>query len=282
MRYRHGGDAGSTTVAFSLISAALIVGGTALRLWQYLGRSALWTDEASLASNIVGRPLRELLVTPLAAHQAAPVGFLLIEKVVVSTIGASELALRAFPVFCSFAALLLLWRVAHRLLPAQAVPLVLAPFALAPPLILLSTEAKQYSSDIAIAIALLAMAVDLELRAASTRRIIAAMAAGAIAVWFSQPAVFVLAGLGGALLVDVFASRNRGAIAGVTCLVFAWGASALVSILVARNRLEPGTRRYMYNFWADGLWPISLRHPTTLARPVRQIAVLMGQQLAFP
>jgi hypothetical protein len=282
MRYRHDDDASSTTFAFPLISAALIAAGMALRLWQYLGASALWTDEAALGNNIVSRPLRELLAMPLAGHQAAPIGFLLIEKAVVSALGASELALRAFPVFCSFGALFLLWRVARRLLPAQAIPLVLAPFALAPPLIFLGTEAKQYSSDVAISLVLLAMALGLERRKASTRRIIAATLGGAIAVWFSQPAVIVLAGLGAALLIDAVASRNRRAIAGVACLVFAWSASALASILVARNRLQPSTRRYMYNFWADGFWPLSLRHPATLVWPFRQIAMMMGQQLAFP
>ena len=65
------GERARRHVAFSLISAALIVGGIALRLWQYLGRSALWTDEAALASNIVGRPLRELLVD---AASGAPGG----------------------------------------------------------------------------------------------------------------------------------------------------------------------------------------------------------------
>jgi hypothetical protein len=98
--------------------------------------------------------LGELLLTPLASQQVAPVGFLLVEKSLVATFGASELALRAFPLLCSIMGLILLCRVAHRLLPAESIPLVIAPSALAPPLIFFGTEAKQYSSDIAIALAL--------------------------------------------------------------------------------------------------------------------------------
>jgi uncharacterized membrane protein len=83
--------------------------------------------------------------------------------------GANELALRAFPLICSIFALFLLWRVATRLLPAATIPLAIAPlaiapFALAPPLIFFAAEAKQYSSDIAIAIGLLLLALELETR----------------------------------------------------------------------------------------------------------------------
>jgi hypothetical protein len=282
MRYRHGDYRVWTNTICSVLAAALIAAGIALRLWQFLGTSALWTDEASLANNIVSRPLAELLFTPLANRQAAPVGFLLVEKALVSALGPTELALRAFPILCSIVALLLLWRAARRLLPAESTPLVLAPFALAPPLIFFGTEAKQYSSDIAVSIALLVMTLGLEPRTVTTRRMIASMTAGAIAVWFSQTAVIVLAGLGAALLVVALASRDRRTIARAACTACAWGASALASTLVALNRLPPSTRRFMDNFWTDGFWPLSLAHPQSLAWPLRRIARTMGQQLALP
>lgn len=282
MRYRQSDDRASTSTAYSVLSVALLAAGVALRLWQYMGRSALWTDEAALANNIVARPLGELLLTPLTNQQAAPAGFLLVEKSLVSAFGPSELALRAFPFACSVVALLLLWRAARRLLPDETIPLVLAPFALAPPLIFFGTEAKQYSSDVAIAVALLVMALALEARTVTTRRVVGAMAAGAIAVWFSQTAVLVLAGLGAAMLIDALASRDRLAMARVATIVAAWGGSALASTLVALKRLPPGTRKFMHVFWADGFWPLSLMHPSSAAWPFRQIARTMGEQLAMP
>jgi hypothetical protein len=282
MRYRQRDDRASTYTAYSVLSTVLIAAGIALRLWQYLGRSALWTDEAALANNIVARPLGELLLTPLANQQAAPVGFLLVEKSLVAAFGPSELALRAFPFLCSILALLLLWHAARRLLPGETVPLVLAPFALAPPLIFFGTEAKQYSSDVTIAIALLVTALALETRTLTTRRIVAAIVAGALAVWFSQTAVLVVAGLGAAMLIDALASRDRRTVARVACIVCAWGGSALASTLVALHRLPPGTRKFMSIFWADGFWPLSLRHPSSVLWPFRQIARIMGEQLALP
>jgi hypothetical protein len=282
MRYRQSDDRASTYNAYSVLSMVLIVAGVVLRLWQYSGRSALWTDEAALANNIVARPLGELLLTPLANQQAAPVGFLLVEKALVAAFGPSELSLRLFPFLCAILALLLLWHVARRLLPDETVPLVLAPFALAPPLIFFSTEAKQYSSDVTIATALLVMALALQARTLTTRRIIAAMATGATAVWFSQTAVLVVAGLGAAMLIDALASRDRRTIARVGCIACAWGGSALASTLVALKRLPPGTRKFMNIFWADGFWPLSLVHPSSVVWPVRQIARTMGEQLALP
>jgi hypothetical protein len=205
-----------------------------------------------------------------------------VEKALVSTFGPSELALRAFPFLCSILALLLLWRAARRLLPGETIPLVLAPFALAPPLIFFGTEAKQYSSDVTIAIALLVMTLGLEAPTLTTRRIVGAMAAGAIAVWFSQTAVLVVAGLGAAMLIDALASRDRRTVACVACIVCAWGGSALASTLVASKRLPPGTRKFMSIFWADGFWPLSLLHPSSIVWPLRQIARTMSEQLALP
>ena len=203
MRYRQrDGQATGHTLA-SLLSAALIAAGIGLRLWQFWGRSALWTDEAALANSIVGRPLGRLLSEPLAHNQAAPVGFLAIEKISVLAFGASELALRAYPVVCGILAVVLLWRLARRLLPANGMPLVLAPFACAPVVIFHAVEVKQYSSDVVIALALVLMALglsDAERGARlDSRRALAVAVAGAAAVWFSQPAVLVVAGLAIAL-----------------------------------------------------------------------------------
>jgi hypothetical protein len=272
--------------ASAWLSAALIAAGIVLRIWQFLGRSALWTDEATLANNIVDRPLAQLLGAPLEHHQAAPVGYLIIEKLAVTIFGANELALRAFPVLCSIASLFLLWRVAKRLLPHASVPLVLAPFALAPPLIFYATEAKQYSSDIAIALALLLLSLDLLERATgagiTVRGAIAAAFAGVLAVWFSQPGVIVVAGFGLALAIGMVASRETRISWPLAWVIAAWAVSAIAATLVSVHNLTPGTHEFMRTFWSDGFWPLSLRHPSSLAWPIGRVALLIGGQLGIP
>ena len=64
----------------------IILIGIVLRLRQYLLNRSLWADEASLAMNLVTRNFGELTQL-LDYHQAAPIGFLFIEKL--SIIGSS-------------------------------------------------------------------------------------------------------------------------------------------------------------------------------------------------
>ena len=71
---------GEQTHAVVRYAALVVVAvGIALRLWQYLADASLWVDEAALARNIVDRSPAGLLA-PLDYGQAAPWGFLLIEK----------------------------------------------------------------------------------------------------------------------------------------------------------------------------------------------------------
>jgi hypothetical protein len=282
MRYRERHEQDSPRMVFALLSTALVAAGLGLRAWQYLGRSALWTDEAMLANNIVTHSLGRLLFAPLDHNQAAPVGFLAIEKAMVSLFGANELALRAWPFVCAIVSLFLLWRIATRLLPDIAVPLALAPFALAPQLIFHASEVKQYSSDIAIALALLLLALELETRPFTTRRIVFAAAAGIIALWFSQPVVFVAAGIGIVLVTFALGARKGKPLAPVVMIVSAWAVSAAAAVAVSVNHLAPASHRYMSMFWGDGFWPMSLERGELLAWPPLRIASTLGSQLSLP
>ncbi|MBK5189510.1 MAG: hypothetical protein JJD97_14800, partial [Gemmatimonadaceae bacterium] len=196
--------------------------------------------------------------------------------------GANELALRAFPFLCSIIALLLLWRVATRLLTAAVVPLALAPFALAPPLIFFAAEAKQYSTDVAIALALLLLALDLGSRELTTQRAALAAIAGAVAVWFSQSAVLVVAGLGVAMMLSAIVGGDRRRLAREACIVGAWAASAIAVTALSLDRLAPDARRYMYLFWNDGFWPLAPLDPGSAAWPAVRTAGLLAGQLALP
>jgi Dolichyl-phosphate-mannose-protein mannosyltransferase len=289
MRYQQHEGSRSNDRALTWLSVALLAAGIALRLWQYLGASALWTDEATVANNIVGRSFAQLLVSPLAHNQAAPVGFLMIEKLAVTIFGANELALRAYPLGCSVLSLALVWRISKRLLPQAAAPIVLAPLALAPLLIFYAAEAKQYSSDIAISLALLLVALELSDREATermtTRYLVSSAIAGALAVWLSQPAVLVVTGLGAALALGTIGargSRGRRPITPLSWIIVAWALSAIAATAVSMNHLTPESQHFMRTFWSDGFWPLSLRHPSALAWPIVRISLLLGGQLGIP
>ena len=74
----------STKTAY--VGWSLIVLGTLLRLRQYFSGRSLWADEASLAYNLVHRDFLGLM-RPLNYDQGAPVGFLFIEKLLITVLG---------------------------------------------------------------------------------------------------------------------------------------------------------------------------------------------------
>src|ERR1700722_20601703 len=160
--------------------------GAALRFRQYLANRSLWLDEAMLSLNIVHRSFAQLW-QPLDHKQGAPVGFLGIEKWAVTMFGTSEYALRLFPLLAGIVSIVLFYLLARRVVRSMAVPLALALFALSPTLIYYASEVKQYSSDVAVALLLVYLAV--------TKRILLLGICGAVAIWFSHPAVFVLGGI---------------------------------------------------------------------------------------
>src|SRR3990172_1675949 len=133
----------------------LLVGlGIVFRLVQYLYNRSLWLDEAALALNIIDRPFAGLLAS-LDYDQAAPLGYLVIEKAMVLLLGDSEYSLRLFPLIAGVVSVLLFYWVARQHLDLLAALIAVGLFATSRELIYYSAEVKQYGSDVLVALALL-------------------------------------------------------------------------------------------------------------------------------
>ncbi len=202
----------------------IILFGALLRLTQYLSNRSLWLDEARLALNIVDRSFVQLL-KPLDYGQGAPVGFLMLERTAFHLFGPGEYALRLFPFLSGMISLLLFYRLAKQSLPSRAVPIALGLFATAAPLIYYSSEVKQYSGDVAIALLLWSAAIYYASCKLTLGRVAVFGVLGAVSIWFSHPATFVLAGIGVSLIL--FCSpEDRWAQAKKLSVAFAvWGIS---------------------------------------------------------
>jgi len=267
----------------------LVIIGAGLRLCQYIANTSLWGDEILLASNILHRSTRDLLRSPLANGQVAPKGFLLAEKLVALLLGPSDYALRLFPLLCSLAALVIFWRLVRHFLEGYAAPVGLALFATAPPFVTFAAEAKQYSADVAAAVLLLWLSVGLAGANISLRRALWAGAAGAISVWFSQPAVFMTCGLGVSLALIAWRERsNRGSrklFVFIPMLVM-WAISAAAAVFDGLANMSAPTRKFMHLFWAQGLLPQPAWHALQMHWPWNQLKALMGSGgqagLAYP
>ncbi len=235
----------------------LLGAGLVLRVAQYLANRSLWLDEAYLAPTILRRPWSELF-TPPDYGQVGPVGFLVLERVAATLFGQSEYALRLVPLLAGVASLFLFRRIAARILPPTAVPLAMALFAFNDPLIYFSSELKPYSLDVAIALGLLSLALDVGQGASGNRRLLVRLAlAGAAAVWFSLPAVFVLAGAGSTLALSAWRRQDRQRVSAIGLAGLLWAAS--FAALYAESLSRIARASWVLDFWSQAFLPLPPR-----------------------
>lgn len=227
--------------------------GVTLRLVQYLYNRSLWLDESYLALNIIDRSFLELF-QPLSYNQGAPVGFLIIEKIAIIIFGSSEYALRLFPFLSGIASMFLFYGVAKRFIKSEAVPIALGLFAIADPLIYYSSELKQYSSDVFIALLILYFVVR---NIYSKRLTVSNMAVfgvlGATVIWFSHASVFILAGIGMSLAIFSFVRNEWDRIARLSIAYFFWSLSFAFCYIFSMRGLSNNT--HMLNYWSGGFMP---------------------------
>jgi hypothetical protein len=222
--------------------------GTLLRVFPYLRNRSLWYDEALLALNILQRPFSRLL-DPLDYHQGAPLGFLLIEKLATKLIGRSEYALRFLPLLFGIGALFLFWQVALACLSRRAVPLALLLFAINEPLIYYSSEVKQYSCDVAVTLFLLWAVLRLMHSKLPARSVFGFGLMGAVAIWFSHPASFLLAGSGVALIALSCWRKHWASLFRIACVLAMWSASFALCYVWSLRKL--GEDQVLVDFWRN-------------------------------
>jgi len=162
-----------------------------LRIVAWARNQSLWSDEASLALNLLHRDWSGLLA-PLELNQGAPIGFLYAMKTALIVFGNHEYALRLVPLLAGLAALPMFYLVCCRLFAPGARLLALLLFATLGSLIYYSAEAKQYSSDLLFALIFLWLALRVEHIGWNRNRAWGFAVAGALGLWFSHPLIFVL------------------------------------------------------------------------------------------
>lgn len=177
----------------------LIALGVVARCVRYGANRSLWGDEASLAVNLIQRSFREL-AAPLDYDQAAPIGFLFLQKAVVLALGDHEYALRLVPLLAGLGSLALFYRIAAALLERHEALIATGLLAISEPLVFYSSELKQYSTDVLVALVILLPASRIAQQGVTPRRLVGLALAGLVGVWFSLPAVFVCGGAGFVLL----------------------------------------------------------------------------------
>jgi hypothetical protein len=222
-----------------MVILALVGLGVALRVRAYLANRSLWLDESYLALNLLDRDVWGLIGT--LDYTAAPAGFLVVQRLIVNVFGGSEYALRALPFLAGIASVLAFWRLASLMLSPPATMLALSIFAISGPLLRYSAEFKQYGIDVGIASMLWWAFASRQVDLHNDRRGVWALFAvlGAIAIWFSHPAIFVVAGLalhavGQAVLVGAWRST-----AVRCCVGLVWVGSFALVYFVSLRHVNP-------------------------------------------
>ncbi|PPS39808.1 glycosyltransferase family 39 protein [Chroococcidiopsis sp. TS-821] len=229
--------------------------GILVRLVQYLYNRSLWNDEAALALNIVNRSYAGLL-EPLDYDQAAPVGFLFVERLATQLFGDSEYSLRLFPFLSAIIALFLFYRLAQRCLQPFAVWIALALFSSLHIIVYYATEVKQYSSDVAIAILACLLFIDLSQSKLNGKHIITYGILGAIFVWFSHSVVFVIAGIGVTNLIWTLIHKQKAKSLKLLGIYLFWLASFNIFYKLTLQDLANQTD--LFNSWESrGTFPNS-------------------------
>ncbi len=177
---------------------AVVVVGAALRLAVWQQARSLYLDEANLLRNYAERSYADLF-RPLDYAQYAPPFFSVLMKATTGLFGYGERAVRLVPLGASVAGLGVFAYLAGRRLRPPAAVLATAFVAFGSIFIEFSATAKQYSTDLLVVLLLVALA-DRQLRrpSLSTRTTLAWGVGGALALGLAMPAVFALAGVGGA------------------------------------------------------------------------------------
>jgi hypothetical protein len=215
---------------------ALVAIGIALRVGYYLFNPSLTVDEASLALNVMHRSYSSLLAR-LDFNQAAPAGFLLLQKLLVHGLGATPYVFRVVPLVAGILASLLIYPVAKRVVGRRGAILALALLAVSEPLITYACTNKQYSVDVAAALGMYALAFRIPTRTGIQEALWLA-SAGAVAVWLSHPAAFVLAAIGIVLIFGHARARRWSDAARVVVVATVWLSSFIVAYALTRSSAE--------------------------------------------
>lgn len=226
--------------------------GIALRLRQYLLNNSLTGDEASLAFNLVNRNFRELTQL-LDYHQAAPIGFLYIEKLLIIFFGNHDYVMKLFPLFAGCLAVYLIYKVARASFGTSGLFAVVM-FAISWWLVLYSSILKQYISDIMVVLLLVYLAINCLRANVRAKDFLTLGGVGAFVIWISHPSVFILAGIGFILVLQKLIRKEFVPWIWLFGMSIVWVASFGLEYLVSLRNIVAD--EYLINYWRRTYVPL--------------------------
>src|SRR6266487_1564111 len=140
---------------FQIAIVAISAFGIILRASKYLPGWLMRGDELAVTLNLINRSAIDLITKPLDYEQAAPFGFLLIIKALITIFGHSEYVLRLTAFVAACVSLILMQSLLTKTVERYGNIFALVAFAFGNYLIYYSAELKQYSTDVLLSLVLL-------------------------------------------------------------------------------------------------------------------------------
>ena len=172
----------------------IIFVGIIIRLRQYLLDFSLSTEEAALALNVVTRTFSGL-TQPLNFDLGAPIAFLFIEKLFFMVLGTNDLVPRIFPLLSGLLAIYLFYCIARKHFGIAGL-FAFTAFAISPSMTDYTSYFRPYSSDVTVALLLFYLSEFCISEKVRIGDFLLLGIAGIVAIWISNPSVFMLAGIG--------------------------------------------------------------------------------------
>lgn len=212
---------------FDKLAKLLLVIGGMTRIFIYFQNRSLFLDEANLARNVVEKDPIDFF-SWLDYEQYAPPFFLLVQKLSTTLLGATEYAVRLFPLIAALISLYLFYKLAIRVLcMGPGLIFIVFIFCFGEYFLHFGTEGKQYASDIMMALLFLVLALKTP-EGVTWRSFLYWTLGGMLAIWFSMSIVFILAGVGIYFFVRLFPDVNRDELYRLLGAILLWIASFAV------------------------------------------------------
>ncbi len=241
-----------TVINSSAVIWFVILLGLTFRLVPYIENRSLWLDESMLALNIVNRSYSELLL-PLDMHQGAPPGFLLTEKFLTQIIGENEYALRLFPLISGLLSVFIFYLIARQTLDKEVLLLGLFLFSISTTSVYFASETKQYASDVLISMSLILLTIRQISRTPGIKYLFIYAGAGIVAIIFSHPSVFILAGCGTTMIVSSILIKNNKRLFSYLSVSAIWLAFFVLVYMFHTRFLHQNNG--LMNYWNNAFMP---------------------------
>jgi len=236
-------------------AAIVALGAAAFIVYQWSGARPLWVDEEMIAINIRDRSMTQL-ADRLWLGQSAPLGWLVLQRLMLLAAGAGELALRFVPALFGAATLAAAFWTGRRWMTAAGAFILTVLVAFGLWISFYPLELKHYSADAFWGLmvpALAALAPDAREAAAVRRRAMIWWAVAALAHWLSNGGLFATPGT--ALVAAAVIWRRHGLREAV---VFALGGVAWLASFATYYALSLGHthgNEYLRRFWIEDFLP---------------------------